>query len=116
VAWRKREDDLLRLQLRDGAQQRTDQRGSRQPAVLVIGDAYFERRSGDAGDRQLQGVEWDVMEDDPVEACPEALPPARENAGACRGGGAGKAREDQEEQVVWEGADKILSAVTVAAD
>jgi hypothetical protein len=61
----------------------------------------------EAAESRLERVELDVVKDDPAEACPEAAPPAGEDAGARGGGGASQAGEDEEEQVVGKRADEI---------
>jgi hypothetical protein len=112
------QDELLRVEPCGGAEQRPE---AGLPVLLAdaparLGEADLEegnrgRGRREAAERRFERVERDVAEDDPAEACPEAVPAAGEDAGARGGAGAGEAGEDEQEKIVGEGADVVWSAL-----
>jgi hypothetical protein len=63
----------------------------------------------DAGERRFDLACRGVAEGEAGETSPETTPPAREQAGARGGAGAGQAYKNLEEHVVREGADPIIT-------
>lgn len=99
------DDELLRLELSDGVQQRVDAGVIVVGLALIVpdllGDADFQegncgRRRGHAAKPRFDRGEGDVAEDDLAEARPEPGPPAGENAcvRGCSGGGRGQVGAD----------------------
>ena len=105
------EDELLRLEQRGGAKQRGDAGGV--GSRLLFGDTDIQegkpqRGARDAAERRFERGEGDIAEDDVAEDGPEAEPPAGEDAGPRGGADAAEAHEDEEEQVVGQGADAVV--------
>ena len=121
------EDELLGLEPRGGAEQRPDSVGvdkhalpGGEPALRpALGDADFKegdrgRGARDALEGPFERGERDIVEEELAEPGPEATPPAGENAGPHGGADAPETREDEEEQVVGEGADAVVLSAAAA--